>query len=45
MKYFEKYYRKFPFELTCLTCFVFLNKNLKNPIRYNLKKEKFDFVA
>ena len=45
MKNLEKYYRKFPFELTCLTCFVFLHKNLKNPIRYNLKKEKFGFVA
>ena len=45
MKNLEKYYRKFPFELICLTCFVFLHKNLKNPIRYNLKKEKIGFVA
>ena len=45
MKKLEKYYRKFPFELTCPTRFVFLHKNLKNPIRYNLKKEKFGFVA
>ena len=45
MKNLEKYYRKFPFELTCLTCFIFLHKNFKNPIRYNLKKEKFAYVT
>ena len=47
MKYekLEKYYRKFLFELTCLIRFVFLHKNLKNLIRYNLKKEKFGFIA
>ena len=45
MKNLEKYYRKFPFELTCLTYFVFLHKNAKNPIRNNLKKEKFGFAA
>ena len=44
MKNLEKYYRKFPFELTCLIRFVFLHKNLKNLIRYNLKKGKFGFL-
>ena len=45
MKNLEKDYRKFPFELTSLTYFVILHKHLKNPIRYNLKKEKLGFAA
>ena len=45
MKKLEKYYRKFPLELTCPTRFVFLHKNFKNPIRYNLKKEKLGLAV